>query len=180
MARKKAKALPQPEPEMLTVYGDILQETEDAILVSCDGEEVWLPKSQIEYAGERGDEYVEISLPDWLAEDKGLSDNQGFMPPQTADESPAISIAPCFPRNRETPCEHREWVTQDEIDAEEADFDEHFKHIMAARALIVMDGKQRGSVVCPKCGGKLDYAVSPLNGHIGAACETSNCLNWME
>ena len=43
MARKKAKALPQPEPEMLTVYGDILQETEDAILVSCDGEEVWLP-----------------------------------------------------------------------------------------------------------------------------------------
>lgn len=64
MARKKAKALPQPEPEMFTVYGDILQETEDAILVSCDGEEVWLPKSQIDYAGERGDEYA---LPAWLA-----------------------------------------------------------------------------------------------------------------
>ena len=87
MARKKAKALAQPEPEMFTVYGDILQETEDAILVSCDGEEVWLPKSQIDYAGERGDEYVPITLPDWLAADKGLSDNQGFMPPQTADES---------------------------------------------------------------------------------------------
>lgn len=84
MARKKAKALPQPEPEMFTVYGDIVQETEDAILVTCEGEQYWLPKSQIEYEGERGDEYVAITLPDWLAEDKGLSDNQGFMPPQAA------------------------------------------------------------------------------------------------
>lgn len=92
MARKKAKALPQPEPEMLTVYGDILQETEDAILVSCDGEEVWLPKSQIECAGERGDEYVPITLSDWLDADKGLSDNQGFMPPQTnADQLDAAT-----------------------------------------------------------------------------------------
>lgn len=89
MARRKAKALPQPEPEMFTVYGDILQETEDAILVkSGDAEPVWLPKSQIEYAEERGDEYVPITLPDWLAEDKGLSDNQGFMPPQPADTPP--------------------------------------------------------------------------------------------
>ena len=37
MARKKAKALPQPEPEMFTVYGDILQETEDALY--ADGED---------------------------------------------------------------------------------------------------------------------------------------------
>lgn len=89
MARKKAKALPQPEPEMFTIYGDILQETEDAILVRCEEDEVWLPKSEIEYAGERGDEYVAISLPDWLAEKKGLSDNQGFMPPQdTTPENP--------------------------------------------------------------------------------------------
>ena len=78
MARKKAQALPRPEPEMLTVYGDIVQETEDAILVECGGDEaVWLPKSQIEYDGERGDTDVEISLPDLLAEKNSLVDGQG-------------------------------------------------------------------------------------------------------
>ena len=42
MPRKKAKALPRPEPEMFTVCGDIVQETEDAILLVCDGDDVWL------------------------------------------------------------------------------------------------------------------------------------------
>lgn len=76
--RKKAKALPQPEPEMFIVYGDIIQETEDAIMLLCAGDEVWLAKSQVEYAGERGDTDVEVTLPDWLAEDKGLVDGQGY------------------------------------------------------------------------------------------------------
>lgn len=75
--RKKAKALPRPEPEMFTVCGDIVQETEDAILLVCDGDDVWLPKSQIEYVGERGDMNVEVTLPDWLADDNGLVDGQG-------------------------------------------------------------------------------------------------------
>lgn len=83
MARKKAQALPHPEPEMLTIYGDILQETEDAILLDCEGENYWLPKSQIEYSGERGDEYVEVNIPDWLTEEKGLFDRQGYLPPAT-------------------------------------------------------------------------------------------------
>lgn len=78
MPRKKARALPRPEPEMYTIYGDIIQETEDAILLACNGDEVWLAKSQVEYAGERGDTDVEVTLPDWLAEDKGLVDGQGY------------------------------------------------------------------------------------------------------
>ena len=77
MPRKKAKALPRPEPEMFTVCGDIVQETEDAILLVSDGDDVWLPKSQIEYVGERGDMNVEVTLPDWLADDNGLVDGQG-------------------------------------------------------------------------------------------------------
>lgn len=81
MAKKKATAKPRPEPEMYTIYADILQETEEAILVDCMGtDEIWLPKSQIEYVGERGDLYVAITLPDWLANDKGLADNQGHTP----------------------------------------------------------------------------------------------------
>ena len=77
--RKKAKALPQPEPEMYTIYGDIIQETEDAILLACNGDEAWLPKSELEYAGERGDTDVEVTLPEWLAEDKCLVDGQGYI-----------------------------------------------------------------------------------------------------
>ena len=78
MPRKKAKALPRPEPEMYTVCGDIVQETEDAIMLMCAGDKVWLPKSQIEYVGERDDTNVEVTLPDWLAEDQGLVDGQGY------------------------------------------------------------------------------------------------------
>lgn len=77
MTRKKAKALPRPEPEMYTVCGDIVQETEDAIMLMCAGDKVWLPKSQIEYVGERDDTNVEVTLPDWLADDNGLVDGQG-------------------------------------------------------------------------------------------------------
>jgi len=49
-------------------------ETKLAILVSDDGVEknaVWLPKSQIEYA-ETKKGVVEVTLPEWLATDKGL------------------------------------------------------------------------------------------------------------
>ena len=49
-------------------------ETDRAIRVSDDGEDrnaVWLPKSQIEI-GELKAGYVEVTLPEWLAIDKGL------------------------------------------------------------------------------------------------------------
>lgn len=83
MARKKAKALP---PRTITVYAEILQKTEDALLVRCDAEAdgVWLPKSQIEYAGERGDTGVEIRIPDWLADEKGFFDGMGRPEPAAA------------------------------------------------------------------------------------------------
>lgn len=81
--RKKAKAIPHPEPEMFTIYADILQETEasegheGAILINCgEAEKIWLPISQIQYAGDRGDTDVPIEIPDWLAEENGLVDGQ--------------------------------------------------------------------------------------------------------
>ena len=82
----KAKALPR-EPEMLTIHGDIVQETEDAILVNCGADKpVWLAKSQIEYAGERDDLDVEIRLPDWMAEEKGVHDGQRRAQPKPEQE----------------------------------------------------------------------------------------------
>lgn len=76
MPRKKAKALP---PKMITVYAEILQETEKAILVRChdDADGVWLPKSQIKYSGERGDTGVEIEIPELLADEKGFFEGMG-------------------------------------------------------------------------------------------------------
>ena len=76
MARKTAKALP---PKVITVYAEILQETEKAILVRCDedADGEWLPKSQIRYEGERGDTDVEIEIPELLADEKGFFDGMG-------------------------------------------------------------------------------------------------------
>lgn len=50
-------------------------ETDDAILVTdWDSKEIWLPKSQIDYDDmnyKKGDE-IEITIPEWLAKDKGF------------------------------------------------------------------------------------------------------------
>ena len=44
--------------------------------------------------------------------------------------------------------------------------------------------EQTGSIVCPMCGGKLDYSISS-NGHIHGSCskneeERYSCLDWWE
>lgn len=49
-------------------------ETDKAVLVSDDGDRenaVWLPKSKIEIEHKQGNT-VEVTLPEWLAKDKGL------------------------------------------------------------------------------------------------------------
>jgi hypothetical protein len=66
--------------DMINVKVTLHAETAMAILVSDDGEEdtaIWLPKSQIDYAARYTDTVIEggvitITLPEWLAMDKGL------------------------------------------------------------------------------------------------------------
>ena len=51
-------------------------ETPKALLVSDDGVQtnaVWLPLSQIEYRKKPNSSIVEVTLPEWLAPEKGLS-----------------------------------------------------------------------------------------------------------
>ena len=51
-------------------------ETQLAILVSDDGDEkgaVWLPRSKIEIVREIDDETIEVEVPGWLAEERGLA-----------------------------------------------------------------------------------------------------------
>lgn len=59
--------------ETVDVFVEILKETDKAILATNGGPKVWLPKSQIEGdAGYEPGEACEITMPVWLAEDKGL------------------------------------------------------------------------------------------------------------
>lgn len=52
-------------------------ETANAILASDDGDRdkaVWLPKSQIEFEAKlvKGEHYATVTMPEWLATEKGL------------------------------------------------------------------------------------------------------------
>ena len=57
---------------------------------------------------------------------------------------------------------------------------ERFKNMGVARKLIIATKQSQGTVECPVCKKKLGFSVSKFNGHVWAACETSNCLQWME
>ncbi len=58
--------------EYITLSGEIRRETDLAILFFDGSIEVWLPKSQLEDRTKYSDG-VEITLPAWLAEAKGLA-----------------------------------------------------------------------------------------------------------
>lgn len=85
------------EKKMITVYGEILQETEKAILVRCDDESdgAWLPKGLVKYEGERGDTDVEIQIPALLADEKGFFDGMG-KPAAEASPAPAKPVTVTF------------------------------------------------------------------------------------
>lgn len=54
---------------------EIKKETDKAFLVTIDGEDYWLPKSQISDAEDYcdGDQDVTLSVTEFIAEEKGLS-----------------------------------------------------------------------------------------------------------
>ena len=52
---------------------EILSETDSAILIQYEGQEVWIPKSQlIDYCGNVRDQDIEIEVTQWILEEKGL------------------------------------------------------------------------------------------------------------
>lgn len=52
--------------DIIDIYCDVLLETEKAILVENGNNKVWLPKSMVEFEDDT------VTLPEWLAIDKGL------------------------------------------------------------------------------------------------------------
>ncbi|GEB79253.1 hypothetical protein DDE01_06680 [Desulfovibrio desulfuricans] len=135
MARKKKiGAAPMPAPDgttYITVTGEILQETDAAILISCEGEEYWLPISQIEYVGGKGDGDVAISVPEWLADEKGLYHGMGETP-ETSGPVPSSVEKDC------TTCGH-----------------------VAVELAMRRDDEHGFVVKCPKCGEEQPYELNP-------------------
>lgn len=60
--------------DLIDIDVKLLHKTENAILITQDDEnKVWLPKSQIEFEeDEGGTGRVLVTLPEWLAREKGL------------------------------------------------------------------------------------------------------------
>lgn len=58
------------------ISGEIRRETAQAVLFFDGTREVWLPKSQIKIEDKDGfvlgGKLIEVTLPEWLARDKGL------------------------------------------------------------------------------------------------------------
>jgi transcription initiation factor IIE alpha subunit len=52
-------------------------------------------------------------------------------------------------------------------------------YTLNALSLIRKEPTATGSIVCPKCGGKLFYNKSS-NGHTAGKCETQDCLTWIQ
>ena len=61
-------------PEIIDIQVILKHETPQAVLVEYDEDKpaVWLPKSQIEIERDEGEKTHTVTLPQWLAEEKGM------------------------------------------------------------------------------------------------------------
>lgn len=82
MPRKSEQPNAAQEQRTVTIYAEILQITDSAVLIRCKDNELWLPLSQMpDFAAERGDTDVALTIPEWLAEEKGLDEGDGAPAP---------------------------------------------------------------------------------------------------
>jgi len=96
---------------------------------------------------------------------------------------------PCLFKGDAT-CEKRQVVTEDEADAEIEEHKKRFARVGIARKAIVdhLGGPWKkgtagagGKIPCPNCQtGTLAFSRAGSNGHINAACSTTDCVSWME
>lgn len=92
-----------------------------------------------------------------------------------------LDRVPCSGRTSATfECDRRETPTADEVEAGERDMAASFGLAVAVIAAIPADKTiLSGEVPCPKCGGRVRWNRSPVNGHRRAACE-AGCVAFME
>lgn len=56
----------------ITVTAKLVRETDEAILVTQAGKQIWIPRSQISYLKKQPNKEIVMSLPEWLAQKKNL------------------------------------------------------------------------------------------------------------
>ena len=105
-----------------------------------------------------------------------------FKRPGGLNRIPCVEIVD---RRGETPfeCKHRAFPTDEEIAAEEAEWDRHIRIILPfLNALKEAHGPGTyGAEPCPfECGGTVQWVRSSRNGHVTAGCTTPKCLSVME
>ena len=106
-----------------------------------------------------------------------------------------VEKRPCFRKDLHEPvrcgCDLVQFATDAEIDEAEKWMAERFRNIATARSSIVDDcggpwkkgmPQNSGVILCPVCkiDGALHFSRSSYNGHIHAACDTADCVRWME
>lgn len=88
-------------------------------------------------------------------------------------------------------CDKAEYPTPEQIEANKQALAERFASIGKARNAIVdsLGGHWKqgtpgasGTIDCPVCNGEktLRFSRAGYNGHIHAACKTTDCVQWME
>jgi transcriptional regulator with XRE-family HTH domain len=70
--------------------------------------------------------------------------------------------------------------SEPEIKAREESRRVHQAHMKVARIRIEESKEQSGTIECPRCGGSLQFLISPDNGHVHGMCLTKSCLHWIE
>jgi hypothetical protein len=85
------------------------------------------------------------------------------------------------------PCSLRQEPTDEQIQADRKETDEHFEKVQVAlkvasewRIKPRPDHDRVETIECPICKGKLLLSQSAYNGHVHGKCETHNCVSWME
>ena len=96
-----------------------------------------------------------------------------------------IKRLPCHAENGIDTCPKREYPTAEEVERNDTEINKIITASMKARkAIKAIDhpkgANAAGSVECPMCGGVLRYTIAGCNGHVWAACETADCIRWME
>ena len=94
-----------------------------------------------------------------------------------------------FDRRGETmiPCELFREPTAEEIQKDRIEMDAHLERTKAALAVARAwrvkpkpSANRHEIVECPLCKGRLHLTQSSYNGHVHGACETNDCVRWME
>lgn len=104
----------------------------------------------------------------------------------------AGSSLPCIPLGKPAAvtCDKKSCWTREEAEANQADVERRQKaflnaasaaHIHAAELGFGEGHGGQGELPCPVCQtGLLRYIVAAFNGHMHAACNTKDCISWME